>query len=93
MICENCQVLDACLRAISGFKGTEELFDDKLLETPFTSDYIRMKKVSSAPLYESEISKETKDDYRVVESGSMQWSEALEKHMPLILHDASPMVG
>lgn len=90
--CENYQVLDVCLRAISGFKGTEDLFDDKLLETPFTSDYIRMKKVSSAPLYEPEISDDTKDE-KVGESGIEQWSEALEKHMPLILRHTSAMVG
>ncbi|EXC28324.1 hypothetical protein L484_011828 [Morus notabilis] len=85
------KVLDVCLRAISGFKGTEDLFDDKLLETPFTSDYIRMKKVSSAPLYEPEISDDTKDE-KVGESGIEQWSEALEKHMPLILRHTSAMV-
>ncbi|XP_062080599.1 uncharacterized protein LOC133785368, partial [Humulus lupulus] len=44
------KVLDECLRAISRFKGTEDLLDDKLLETPFTSDNIRMKKFSSSPL-------------------------------------------
>lgn len=92
--CENYQVLDECLRAMSGFKGTEDLLDDKLLGTPFTSDYTRMKKVSSAPLYEQEeISEDTKCEYNAGQSGSLPWCAALEKHMPLILRHASAMVG
>ncbi|PON93043.1 Armadillo-type fold containing protein [Trema orientale] len=87
------KVLDECLRAISGFKGTEDLLDDKLLETPFTSDYIRMKKVSSAPSYEQEISEDTKGEYKADQSGILLWCETLEKHMPLILRHTSAMVG
>ncbi|XP_062105137.1 uncharacterized protein LOC133816845 isoform X2 [Humulus lupulus] len=86
------KVLDECLRAISGFKGTEDLLDDKLLETPFTSDNIRMKKVSSAPLYEQEISEGSRDEYNAGQSGTLLWCEALEKHFPLILRHASAMV-
>ncbi|KAF4346859.1 uncharacterized protein LOC115698603 isoform X1 [Cannabis sativa] len=85
------KVLDECLRAISGFKGTEDLLEDKLLETPFTSDNIRMKKVSSAPLYEQEIS-EGSNEYNAGQSGILLWCEALEKHFPLILRHASAMV-
>lgn len=58
----NYQVLDECLRAISGFKGTEDPLDDKLLDAPFISDCIRMKKVSSVPLYEPENSENTLDE-------------------------------
>ncbi|PON40673.1 Armadillo-type fold containing protein [Parasponia andersonii] len=87
------KVLDECLRAISGFKGIEDLLDDKLLETPFTSDYIRVKKVSSAPSYEQEISEDTKGEYKAGQSGILLWCETLEKHMPLILGHTSAMVG
>ncbi|TXG50166.1 hypothetical protein EZV62_022690 [Acer yangbiense] len=86
------KVLDECLRAISGFKGTEDLLDDKLSDTPFTSDCIRTKKVSSAPLYEQEKIEDTKEESKASQSGSKQWSETIEKHMPLILCHTSAMV-
>lgn len=79
--------MDECLRAVSGFQGTEDLSDDKLVDIPFASDCIRMKKVSSAPSYELEC----KDD-DVAYSGNQQWCEAIEKHMPLILCHSSAMV-
>ncbi|GMP35301.1 hypothetical protein CsSME_00007790 [Camellia sinensis var. sinensis] len=84
-------VLDECLRAISGFKGTEDLFDDKLFDTPFTSDYTRIKKISSAPSYGSESLAVTKDEPEGYRLGSEQWSEAIEKHMPLVLRHSSAM--
>lgn len=87
------QVLDECLRAISGFKGTEDPLDDKLLDAPFISDCVRMKKVSSAPLYESESSENTRDEPTSSQSGNEQWCEAIEKHMPLVLHHTSAMVS
>ncbi|KAL5551204.1 hypothetical protein UlMin_001380 [Ulmus minor] len=86
------KVLDECLRAISGFKGTEDVSDENLLDTPFTSDCIRMKKVSSAPSYEPEIPKDTRDEYISSQTGTLLWSEAMEKHMPLILQHTSSMV-
>ncbi|KAL5833246.1 hypothetical protein ACOSQ3_016920 [Xanthoceras sorbifolium] len=86
------KVLDECLRAISGFKGTEDLLDDKLSDTPFTSDCIRTKKISSAPLYEQEKPEDTKEESKASQSGSEQWSETIEKHMPLILWHPSAMV-
>ncbi|CAL5376044.1 unnamed protein product [Camellia sinensis] len=86
------KVLDECLRAISGFKGTEDLFDDKLFDTPFTSDYTRIKKISSAPSYGSESLAVTKDEPEGYRLGSEQWSEAIEKHMPLVLQHSSAMV-
>ncbi|XP_048445342.1 uncharacterized protein LOC103950747 isoform X2 [Pyrus x bretschneideri] len=81
-------VLDECLRAISGFKGTEDPLDDKLLDAPFISDCIRMKKVSSAPFYEPENS----DEPTSCQSGTEQWCETIEKHMALILHHPSAVV-
>ncbi|TQE12831.1 hypothetical protein C1H46_001477 [Malus baccata] len=89
---EALQVLDECLRAISGFKGTEDPLDDKLLDAPFISDCVRMKKVSSAPLYEPENSENTLDEPTSCQSGTEQWCEAIEKHMPLILHHTSAVV-
>ncbi|KAJ7015182.1 hypothetical protein NC653_004479 [Populus alba x Populus x berolinensis] len=86
------KVLDECLRAISGFKGTEDVLDDKLLDTPFTSDFVRMKKVSSAPSYEPESAEDTKDEQKTYHSGSEHWSEAIEKHIPMTLRHTSPMV-
>ncbi|XP_058197735.1 uncharacterized protein LOC131313432 isoform X2 [Rhododendron vialii] len=86
------KVLDECLRAISGFKGTEDLSDDKLLDTPFTSDHSRIKKISSAPSYGSESLAVTKDEPEANMSGIEQWSEAIEKHVPLVLLHTSAMV-
>ena len=86
--------MDECLRAISGYKGTEDILDDRLLDTPFTSDCMRQKKISSAPSYGLENTKETTgDEPKASESGSEYWCEAIEKHIPLILWHTSPMVG
>ncbi|XP_010529876.1 PREDICTED: HEAT repeat-containing protein 6 isoform X2 [Tarenaya hassleriana] len=84
------KVLDECLRAISGFKGTEDLLEDRLSDTPFTSDCIRSKKVSSAPSYgfvNPEYAQESN-----FQAGSDHWSEAISKHIPLVLHHDSAMV-
>ncbi|XP_065858384.1 uncharacterized protein [Euphorbia lathyris] len=85
------KVLDECLRALSGFRGTEDL-DDKLLDVPFISDCIRTKKVSSAPSYEAESAEDNKEEPKAFESGSEHWSTAIEKHLPLILFHTSSMV-
>lgn len=86
------KVLDECLRAVSGFQGTEDLSDDKLMDIPFASDCIRMKKVSSAPSYELECKDDVIVNFEACESGIRQWCEAIEKHMPLILCHSSAMV-
>ncbi|XP_073224565.1 uncharacterized protein [Cicer arietinum] len=86
------KVLDECLRAVSGFQGTEDLSDDKVVDVPFTSDCIRMKKVSSAPSYELECKDDDAVSSEECESGIKQWCEAMEKHMPLILCHSSAMV-
>lgn len=64
--------------------------DEKLQETPFTSDHMRTKKVSSAPLYETENSQDCCNEG---ECGLVQWSDVLEKHMPLMMQHSSPMVS
>ncbi|XP_045809659.1 HEAT repeat-containing protein 6 isoform X2 [Trifolium pratense] len=86
------KVLDECLRAVSGFQGTEDLSDDKMVDVPFTSDCIRMKKVSSAPSYELECKDHDVVNSEECESGIKQWCEAMEKHMPLILGHSYAMV-
>ncbi|TKY46266.1 HEAT repeat-containing protein 6 [Spatholobus suberectus] len=86
------KVLDEGLRAVSGFQGTEDLSDDKLMGIPFASDCIRMKKVSSAPSYELECKDDVIVNFEACELGIQQWCEAVEKHMPLILCHSSAMV-
>ncbi|KAJ1406091.1 hypothetical protein SESBI_25350 [Sesbania bispinosa] len=86
------KVLDECLRAVSGFQGTEDLSDDKLVDIPFASDYIRVKKVSSAPSYDLECKDDVVVNSEESDSGIQQWCEAIEKHMPLILSHSSAMV-
>lgn len=63
------------------------------MDTPFTSDCIRTKKVSSAPLYEQGSPEDIREEAKASESGSEQWSETIEKHIPLILWHTSAMVG
>ncbi|KNA02858.1 hypothetical protein SOVF_214670, partial [Spinacia oleracea] len=81
------KVLDECLRAVSGFKGTEDLVGDRLVETPFVSDFVRDKKISSAPSYELESAGVSRDNL----SGSTEWSEAIEKHIAISICHASGM--
>lgn len=82
------KVLDECLRAVSGFKGTEDLFGDRLVETPFVSDFVRDKKISSAPSYFLETSGVSRDSM----SGSTEWSEAIDNHIAMSICHASGMV-
>ncbi|CAO2816693.1 unnamed protein product [Amaranthus hypochondriacus] len=82
------KVLDECLRAVSGFKGTEDLFGDRVVEAPFVSDFVRDKKVSSAPSYVLETSEISGDN----QSGSTEWSEAIDKHIAISICHASGMV-
>ncbi|XVE64543.1 hypothetical protein DITRI_Ditri07aG0108700 [Diplodiscus trichospermus] len=86
------KVLDECLRAISGFRGTEDLSDENFLDTPFTSDCIRTKKVSSAPSYGPQSLEDTKEERNTCTSGIEQWAETIEKHMPIIIRHTSAMV-
>ncbi|XVF53243.1 hypothetical protein PTKIN_Ptkin05aG0084100 [Pterospermum kingtungense] len=86
------KVLDECLRAVSGFRGTEDPSDEKFLDTPFTSDCIRTKKVSSAPSYGSQGLEDSKEEQNTCSSGIEQWNETIEKHMPIILWHTSSMV-
>ncbi|XWS50226.1 hypothetical protein CRYUN_Cryun12cG0070300 [Craigia yunnanensis] len=60
--------------------------------TPFTSDCIRTKKVSSAPSYGSQSLEDTKEERNTCSSGIEQRAETVEKHMPIILWHTSAMV-
>ncbi|KAI3727828.1 hypothetical protein L6452_16448 [Arctium lappa] len=86
------KLLDECLRAICGFKGTEDLSDDKLLNSPFTYDYIKVKRISSAPSYGLESQLVASDDNPACVTGSQQWCEAIEKHISSTLFHSSAMV-
>ncbi|XP_021763705.1 uncharacterized protein LOC110728369 [Chenopodium quinoa] len=82
------KVLDECLRAVSGFKGTEDLFGERLAETPFVSDFVRDKKISSAPSYDLKNVGPFRDNL----SGNSEWSEAIEKHISVSICHVSGMV-
>ncbi|GMH13272.1 hypothetical protein Nepgr_015113 [Nepenthes gracilis] len=87
------KVLDECLRALSGFRGTEDAFGDNLVETPFISDCIRDKKISSAPSYALEnLEVSTQGSSNECPSGSMEWHEAIEKHIVLTIFHTSAIV-
>ena len=87
------QVLDESLRAISGFKGTEDLSTDKSLDSPFTSDYVKTKAISSAPSYILETPVSTIDGSQTCILANERWLEATIKHMPLIINHSSAMVS
>ncbi|KAK4370005.1 hypothetical protein RND71_009480 [Anisodus tanguticus] len=91
VITASIKVLDECLRAISGFKGTEDLSSDISLDSPFTSDYVKLKTISSAPSYGPHDCAVNSDGAEKL-SGSEQWLEAIVRHLPLILQHSSPMV-
>ncbi|CAH8317896.1 unnamed protein product [Eruca vesicaria subsp. sativa] len=81
------KVLDGCLRAISGFKGSEDLHYDRIMDTPFTSDCIRSIRISSAPSYGFENPEFGQEP--PFQEGCYQWSEAIRKHIVLVLHNGS----
>lgn len=87
------QVLDEFLRAVCGFKGTEDPMDDRFLDTPFTSDCARTKKISSAPSYGVGGSADFEDNPEASHYGCERWCEAIEKYLPLALQHPSAMVG
>ncbi|OIS99369.1 hypothetical protein A4A49_26410 [Nicotiana attenuata] len=91
VITASIKVLDECLRAISGFKGTEDLSSDISLDSPFTSDYVKLKTISSAPSYGPHDCAVNNDGAEKL-SGSEQWLEAIVRHLPLISQHSSPMV-
>ncbi|XP_051138012.1 uncharacterized protein LOC127256192 isoform X2 [Andrographis paniculata] len=84
------KVLDECLRAISGFKGTEDLSNNEFLDSPFTADHVKMKTISSAPSFESLSSTDCESKKCRLESEP--WFEATVKHMPIIIKHSSAMV-
>ncbi|XP_010496646.1 PREDICTED: putative uncharacterized protein DDB_G0272456 isoform X2 [Camelina sativa] len=57
------------------------------MDTPFTSDCIRSIRISSAPSYGFENAQEP-----IFQAGCEQWSEAIRKHIVLVLHHGSAVV-
>lgn len=92
-MCLTIQVLDECLRAISGFNGTEDPFDQKLLNKPFASDCVRTKKISSAPSYGLEDPEIATYKLKACRSGDKEWSEAIENHLPIVLNHSFQVVS
>ncbi|KAL3641854.1 hypothetical protein CASFOL_012669 [Castilleja foliolosa] len=86
------KVLDECLRAISGFKGIEDLSNENFLDSPFTSDYMKTKAISSAPSYSLKSPASAEDESKTYLLASERWFEATIKHMPIIIKHSSAMV-
>ncbi|CAA7410947.1 unnamed protein product [Spirodela intermedia] len=86
------KVLDEGLRATSGFQGTDDLLECRLLDIQLLSDNRRAKRVSSAPSYESSMFGILKNGPSGNPSGAKQWHEVIEKHLPLVLSHGSPMI-
>ncbi|RWW10583.1 hypothetical protein GW17_00025868 [Ensete ventricosum] len=84
-------VLDECLRAVSGFKGADDLQDFRLLDIQRISDCTRSKKISSAPSYELDGPVALNGD--CASCGLEQWNEVIVKHLPESLSHASPIVS
>lgn len=87
------QVLDECLRAISGFKGMEDLWNEKIVDCPFTSDCVKIKTISSAPSYVSASSSIIIEEPEMHGSSNKLWCRTIDCHMSLILQHTSAMVG
>ncbi|KAL8142683.1 hypothetical protein V2J09_015715 [Rumex salicifolius] len=86
------KVLDEFLRAVTGFRGTEDVDGDRIVEIPFTDDLKRDKRISSAPSYGAESLKDVSDESKTGTSGVLEWDEAIEKHLALALRHTSAMV-
>ncbi|OAY78821.1 HEAT repeat-containing protein 6 [Ananas comosus] len=86
------KVLDACLRAASGFKGAGDLLECRLLDIQQDSDYTKKIKISSAPSYELESSEALESYTPDILSGILQWNEAIKMLLPRASSHTSPMV-
>ncbi|KAJ0964271.1 hypothetical protein J5N97_029393 [Dioscorea zingiberensis] len=89
------KLLDECLRAASGFKGTEltdGLQDCRSIDIQILSDFSRRIRVSSAPSYNLDGPVALKCSMEEHPSGSRLWSEVIKKHLPLALSHSSSMV-
>uniref|UniRef100_A0A1D1Y3V8 HEAT repeat-containing protein 6 n=1 Tax=Anthurium amnicola TaxID=1678845 RepID=A0A1D1Y3V8_9ARAE len=86
------KVLDEGLRAASGFQGTDNLLECRLLDIQLLSGSIRKKKVSSAPSCELNMLGVSKGNPAGHPSGATQWNEVIDKHLPLTLSHGSPLI-
>ncbi|KAG0447750.1 hypothetical protein HPP92_028198 [Vanilla planifolia] len=88
----NFQVIDECLRAVSGFKGADDLVEFRLLDIQLMSNITREKRVSSAPSYGVNLPDSQKNELTDFSSGATRWSEIVDKHLPLAINHSFPMV-
>ncbi|XP_020596488.1 HEAT repeat-containing protein 6 isoform X2 [Phalaenopsis equestris] len=86
------KVIDECLRAVSGFKGADDLLEFRFLDIQLMSNTIREKRVASAPSYQFDISDSSNKDPTDYSPAVMQWSEVIRKHLPLAICHCAPMV-
>lgn len=87
------KVLDEYLRAVSGFKGTDDLLDDGPPNPFFISVLPRpIRSLPTLSTYEVQCSEGCQKDDPGKASGTSQWVEALERYLsPTLVHYA-PMV-
>ncbi|KAG0484834.1 hypothetical protein HPP92_008913 [Vanilla planifolia] len=86
------KVIDECLRAVSGFKGADDLVEFRLLDIQLMSNITREKRVSSAPSYGVNLPDSQKNELTDFSSGATRWSEIVDKHLPLAINHSFPMV-
>ncbi|XP_072966428.1 uncharacterized protein [Typha angustifolia] len=86
------KVLDEALRAVSGFKGADDLLEFRLQDIQKISDCVREKRISSAPYYDIEDAETSGNCSLDNSAGVVQWNEVIEKHLPQGLSHASPMI-
>ncbi|KAJ6801097.1 HEAT repeat-containing protein 6 [Iris pallida] len=86
------KTLDECLRAASGFRGADDLLECRLVDIQIVAYSTRRKKVSSAPSYELNGKRTSRDHSADCSSGTKQWFGVIEMHLPLALSHSSPLV-
>ncbi|KAJ4774736.1 HEAT repeat-containing protein 6 [Rhynchospora pubera] len=88
------KVMDECLRAASGFQGTDDRLEFRLMDIQQVSDKTRKKRVSSAPCFELQQGLDTSNSQPDVDNFFVVilWNEAIERHMPVALCHSAPSV-
>ncbi|KAJ6830928.1 HEAT repeat-containing protein 6 [Iris pallida] len=86
------KTLDECLRAASGFRGADDLLECRLADIQLVVYSTRRTKVSSAPSYELNGNRTSRDHSADCPSGTKQWFGVIEMHLPLALSHSSPLV-
>ncbi|KAL4187171.1 hypothetical protein AMTRI_Chr09g37770 [Amborella trichopoda] len=87
------KALDELLRAVSGFKGLDDIIDDRPMDSLFVSKIPRKSTVYSAPLLGVIDGKEVFKASSISDTpGSKEWNEVIEKHLPMCLLNVAPMI-